>query len=131
MKTSISKFLRSRHAAPAWAAIYGEKGLTPDEVNFSEQYQPGGTRRPPHPFVQLKGQSAMISGCEQCHSVGKPNQDGTIGSCTACHTRHISSVRIARLPSTCAQCHTDPIIRRSRSMRNPGTVCFFRRKSLC
>jgi hypothetical protein len=102
------QFLHSRHAAPAWAAIYGEKGLTPEQVNFSEAYQPGGTRRPPHPFVQLEGGSAMTSGCEQCHSVGKPNSDGTIGNCTACHTRHTSSVRIARLPSTCAQCHMGP-----------------------
>jgi hydroxylamine dehydrogenase len=102
------QFLHSRHAATAWAAIYGEKGLTPEQVNFSETYQPGGTRRPPHPFVQLEGGSAMASGCEQCHSVGKPNSDGTIGNCTACHTRHTSSVRIARLPSTCAQCHMGP-----------------------
>ena len=61
------QFLRSRHAAPAWAAIYGEKGLTTEQVNFSETYQPGGTRRPPHPFVQMEGGSAMASGCEQCH----------------------------------------------------------------
>lgn len=102
------QFLRSRHAAPAWAAVYGEKGLTPEQVNFSETYQPGGTRRPPHPFTQLEGQSAMVSGCEQCHSVGRPNSDGTIGNCTVCHTRHTSSVKIARLPSTCAQCHMGP-----------------------
>jgi hydroxylamine dehydrogenase len=102
------QFLRSRHAAPAWAAIYGEKGLTPEQVNFSETYQPGGTRRPAHPFVQLEGGSAMASGCEQCHSVGRPNSDATIGTCTVCHTRHISSVRIARLPSTCTQCHMGP-----------------------
>ncbi len=102
------QFLRSRHAAPAWAAIYGEKGLTPEQVNFSEMYQPGGVRRLPHPFVQLEGESAMTSGCEQCHSVGRPNADGTIGTCTACHTRHTSSVRIARLPGTCAQCHMGP-----------------------
>lgn len=102
------QFLRSRHAAPAWAAIYGEKGLSPEQVDFSETYQPGGTRRPPHPFVQMEGGSAMTSGCDQCHSVGKPNSDGTIGNCTACHTRHTSSVRIARLPTTCAQCHMGP-----------------------
>lgn len=102
------QFLHSRHAAPAWAAVFGEKGLTPEQVNFSEQYQPGGTRRPPHPFVQLEGSSAMASGCAQCHSVGKPNADGTIGSCTACHARHVTSVALARLPSTCGQCHMGP-----------------------
>ncbi len=102
------QFLRSRHAAPAWAAVYGEKGLTPEEVDFSEKYQPGGTRRPPNPLAQLEGAVAKAGGCEQCHSVGKPNDDGTIGTCTACHTRHTSSVRIARLPSTCAQCHMGP-----------------------
>src|SRR5256714_909863 len=102
------EFLRSRHAAPAWAAVYGEKGITPEQVNLSEAHQPGGTRRPADPFVQLEGAAAMASGCEQCHSVGRPNDDGTIGTCTACHTRHTSSVRIARLPRTCAQCHMGP-----------------------
>lgn len=102
------EFLRSRHAAPSWAAIYGEKGLTAEQVMFSEQYQPGGTKRQPHPFVVAEGNSAMTSGCEQCHSIGKPNDDGTIGTCTACHSRHTSSVELARLPSTCGQCHMGP-----------------------
>jgi hypothetical protein len=50
----------------------------------------------------------MTSGCANCHSVGKPNDDGTIGTCTACHTRHTSSVAVARLPTTCGQCHLGP-----------------------
>jgi hydroxylamine dehydrogenase len=102
------EFLHSRHAAPSWAAVYGEKGLTPEQVSFSEQFQPGGTRRPPHPFVTAEGDSAMKSGCDQCHAVGKPNDDGTIGTCTNCHSRHTTSVALARLPSTCAQCHMGP-----------------------
>ena len=102
------EFLRSRHAAPSWAAVYGEAGLKPEQVEFSERYQPGGTRRPPHPLTALEGASATTSGCAQCHSVGRPNDDGTIGTCTACHTRHTSSVAIARLPTTCGQCHIGP-----------------------
>jgi hydroxylamine dehydrogenase len=99
------QFLRSRHAAPAWAAIYGEKGLTPEQVSFSETYQPGGKHRPPHPFMHMEGGTAMTSGCEQCHSVGRPNTDGTIGTCTACHTAYqFGSDR----PPTCAQCHMGP-----------------------
>jgi len=102
------EFLRSRHAAPSWAAVYGQAALTPAQVDFSERYQPGGTRRPPHPLTALEGDAPTSSGCAQCHSVGKPNDDGTIGTCTACHTRHTSSVAIARQPKTCGQCHLGP-----------------------
>ena len=102
------EFLRSRHAAPSWAAVYGEAGLKPDQVAFSERYQPGGTRRAANPLTAPEGSSATTSGCAQCHAVGRPNGDGTIGTCTACHTRHTASVAIARLPTTCGQCHMGP-----------------------
>jgi len=102
------EFQRSRHAAVSWAAVFGAEGLSAEQVSFAEKYQPGYANRPPHPFVKLEGTSAMVSGCSQCHSIGKPNSDGTIGTCTACHTRHTSSVEIARLPETCAQCHMGP-----------------------
>ena len=102
------EFLRSRHAAVSWAAVYGEAGLKPEQVTFAERYQPGYAKRPPHPLVALEGQSAATSGCASCHSIGKPNDDGTVGTCTACHTRHTSSVAIARLPTTCGQCHMGP-----------------------
>jgi hypothetical protein len=59
-------------------------------------------------LTRLEGGAATQSGCYSCHSVGKPNEDGTIGNCTACHTRHTSSVELARLPSTCGQCHLGP-----------------------
>ncbi|HKQ07457.1 MAG TPA: ammonia-forming cytochrome c nitrite reductase subunit c552 [Blastocatellia bacterium] len=109
---TYQEFVRSRHAAVSWAAVYGEQGLSAEQVAFAEKYQPGYAKRPPHPFVKLEGTSAMTSGCAQCHSVGRPNEDGTIGTCTACHTRHTSSVEIARLPRTCTQCHTSTLINR-------------------
>jgi hydroxylamine dehydrogenase len=102
------EYLRSCHAAPSWAAVFGQEGLMPEQVDFSERYQPGRTRRPAHPLTNLEGASATSSGCAQCHSVGQPNADDSIGTCTACHTRHTSSVAIARLPSTCGQCHLGP-----------------------
>ncbi|MEW6109531.1 MAG: multiheme c-type cytochrome [Nitrospirota bacterium] len=40
--------------------------------------------------------------------VGRENPDGSIGSCTSCHPRHSFSIKIARKPYTCAQCHLDP-----------------------
>jgi hydroxylamine dehydrogenase len=102
------QFLHSRHAAASWAAVSGDKDFKPEQVAFAEQYQPGGVKRPPNPLTTLEGTAAAKSGCASCHSVGKPNEDGTIGNCTACHTRHTSSVAMARLPSTCGQCHLGP-----------------------
>jgi hydroxylamine dehydrogenase len=40
--------------------------------------------------------------------VGRENPDGSIGSCTSCHPRHSFSIKIARQPETCGQCHLDP-----------------------
>jgi hypothetical protein len=102
------QFLHSRHAAASWAAVAGDKDFTAEQVTFGEQYQPGGVKRPPHPLAGLEGAAAAKSGCGSCHSVGRPNADGTIGNCTACHARHTSSVELARLPSTCGQCHLGP-----------------------
>lgn len=102
------EFLHSRHAAVSWAAVFGEQSLKPEQVAFAERFQPGYAKRPPHPFVAAEGPAAITSGCAACHSIGKPNDDGTIGNCTACHTRHTSSVAIARLPTTCGQCHMGP-----------------------
>jgi hydroxylamine dehydrogenase len=102
------QFLRSRHAAPSWAAVYGRKGLPREHLEFAEKYHPGYADRDPNPIGVLEGPSAQTSGCASCHGIGKPNPDGTIGTCTACHTRHTSSVAVARLPSTCGQCHMGP-----------------------
>jgi hydroxylamine dehydrogenase len=96
---------RIRHAAASWAAVLGEKGLTPEQVSFGEQFNPGYVKRPPNALANREGSSAITGGCAQCHAIGKPNNDGTIGNYTPCHTRHTSSVAIARLPHTCAQCH--------------------------
>jgi hydroxylamine dehydrogenase len=102
------QFLRSRHAAASWAAVVGEKDFTAEQLAYAEQHQPGSVKRSPNPLTSLEGPAATKSGCASCHSVGKPNEDGTIGNCTACHTRHTSSIEFARLPSTCGQCHLGP-----------------------
>jgi mono/diheme cytochrome c family protein len=40
--------------------------------------------------------------------VGRVNPDGSLGSCAACHTRHQFSIKMARQPYTCSQCHKGP-----------------------
>ena len=68
------------------------------------------------------------TGCMQCHGSkitldanGEPSEkgwpaagiatlwpDGSVGNCTACHTRHKFSIAEARKPAACASCHLGP-----------------------
>ena len=106
--TQYEQYARSRHALPAWGAVLGAEGATPEQVAFAEQYHPGTVDRPPNPLTRLEGAGATESGCLACHSVGKPNSDGSLGSCTHCHGRHNTSLALAREPATCGQCHMGP-----------------------
>jgi hydroxylamine dehydrogenase len=40
--------------------------------------------------------------------VGRKNPNGSLGSCSSCHTRHTFSVIEARKPEACDQCHLGP-----------------------
>lgn len=68
----------------------------------------------------------VVIGCMECHGsfvvvdengklegwpntgVGRVNPDGSLGSCSSCHTRHEFSKAQARKPETCGQCHLGP-----------------------
>jgi len=68
----------------------------------------------------------VVIGCMECHGsfvvvkdngtlegwpntgIGRINPDGSLGSCSSCHTRHEFSVAQARKPETCGQCHLGP-----------------------
>lgn len=106
--TQYRQFLRSRHAAPAFAAVRGSASFTAEQIELAERYHPGAVDREPNALAQLEGVAAIESGCEACHSIGRPNPDGSIGTCTACHSRHSASIALARTPRTCGQCHMGP-----------------------
>jgi len=40
--------------------------------------------------------------------VGRMNLGGSRGSCTACHSRHVFSKKMARQPEVCGKCHLGP-----------------------
>ena len=40
--------------------------------------------------------------------IGRVNLDGSRGSCSACHSRHIFSRAVGRYPDTCGKCHMGP-----------------------
>jgi hypothetical protein len=39
---------------------------------------------------------------------GRINPDGSMGTCTICHTRHQFPIEMARKPDTCSECHKGP-----------------------
>jgi len=49
-----------------------------------------------------------VSGTWPNVGVGRKNPDGSLGSCTSCHTRHKFSIQEARKPEACGQCHLGP-----------------------
>ena len=49
----------------------------------------------------------MIEGWPN-QGVGRVNLDGSMGACSACHTRHTFSIEMARKPYTCKECHVGP-----------------------
>jgi len=106
--TQYDQFSRSRHAAPAWAAVRGKDDFTAQQIAFSEKFHAGAVDRPANALSILEGSSAIETGCLACHSIGKPNNDGSIGDCTTCHSNHSTSVELARQPETCGQCHMGP-----------------------
>jgi len=107
-RSQYNEFLRSRHAAPAFAAVLGSEPFTEEQIAFAEEHHPGAVLREPNPLVALEGPAATQSGCIACHEIGAPNPDGSIGTCTECHSRHRASIELARLPQTCGQCHMGP-----------------------
>jgi hydroxylamine dehydrogenase len=106
--SEYDQYTRSRHAAPSWAAVNGSKDFTAQQLALGERWHKGWVDRAPNPIATLEGQAAMAGGCNACHAIGKPNADGSFGTCTSCHARHSASVELARLPSTCGQCHMGP-----------------------
>jgi len=106
--TQYNQFVKSRHAAPAWAAVRGSNDFTPEQIAFAEEYHEGSVDRPANVLSIMEGSSAVDVGCLGCHDIGRPNPDGSIGDCTTCHSRHSTSIALAREPATCGQCHMGP-----------------------
>ena len=86
----------------------GAARLSADQIAFGERYHPGAVDRPPNVLAVLEGPAAIQTGCLGCHDIGTPNADGSIWSCTECHSRHSTSIALAREPQTCGQCHMGP-----------------------
>jgi len=106
--TEYDQFVRSRHALPAYAAVNGTANMTAEMIALGERYHPGAVDRSPNALIDLEGLGTRVKGCLTCHNIGRPNEDGSIGTCTECHSRHDTSIALAREAKTCGQCHMGP-----------------------
>lgn len=57
------------------------------------------------PMLALQPEPVQEAACLGCHSVGKQWDDGSVGRCDSCHTRHLFSAEEARKPEACETCH--------------------------
>lgn len=102
------EFERSRHAAPAWAAVHGARDFAAAQIAHAESFHPGTVERPANALAMVEGLAAAQVGCQGCHDIGAPNNDGTIGTCIECHSSHNASIAMARQSTACGQCHLGP-----------------------
>ncbi len=79
-----------------------------------DDLQPGPDGKPTNRDVLArvkrsdKGQPMMHPSSWPNTGIGRINLDGSLGSCSACHSRHDFSPRRARQPENCGKCHLGP-----------------------
>ena len=109
-----NQFEHSRHGGPAWVALTGLSDFSDAQKKIIEQI-PEVNRGPNgiitatrNSLFDIEGSSVTPAACQTCHSIGKPNADGSIGNCNKCHLRHEFSLEQVRKPEVCGQCHLGP-----------------------
>ncbi|SMF01726.1 multiheme c-type cytochrome [Desulfovibrio gilichinskyi] len=117
----VDQFLKSGHAKLAGNPVIDNKKF----IKLMYYYE--GAQ-----FIGVKDDApqstaSRSAGCQMCHGtqvelgpdnkpikntwpggVGTRYPDGSIGTCTVCHTRHKFSIEEARKPEACASCHLGP-----------------------
>ncbi|MCC6799183.1 MAG: nitrate reductase [Anaerolineae bacterium] len=106
----VRQYYASRHSIPAYAAMVGLEGLTEAELAAynaipEAAIKPNEQR---NALYHLEGPEITRFACEDCHNIGAPAPDGSIGQCQKCHLRHEFSVEQVRKPQTCNACHIGP-----------------------
>jgi hypothetical protein len=109
-KAEVAQYYQSRHSLPSWVAVVGSVDLP---ANLMVMYQsiPEGSFAPDkarNAIAAIEGPVMTPFTCENCHSIGAPAADNSVGRCQKCHIRHEFSLEQARKPETCNNCHIGP-----------------------
>jgi hypothetical protein len=106
----VAQYNASRHSLPAYVAVVGSEPLT-EAQRALYQAIPEGSFAPDkmrNALHAIEGPAITRFACEDCHNIGKPAMDGSVGQCQKCHLRHEFSLEQARKPETCNACHIGP-----------------------
>lgn len=106
----VAQFDASRHALPAYVAVFGTEGMSQTLLDAYAAI-PEGSFAPDksrNAIAALEGSAVTRFACESCHNVGRPAADESVGQCQKCHLRHEFSLEQARRPETCNNCHIGP-----------------------
>ncbi len=109
-QAEVAQFHQSRHGLPAYVAMVGTEPLSPEHLAMFEAIPEGGFApdKARNSLYHLEGPEITRFACHDCHDVGKPAEDGSVGQCQKCHLRHEFSQEQARKPETCNHCHIGP-----------------------
>lgn len=106
----VAQYYQSRHSLPAYVAVAGSKDLS-STLMAMYQAVPEGSFAPDkarNAIAALEGSKITPFACDNCHSIGAPAADDSVGRCQKCHIRHEFSLEQARKPETCNNCHIGP-----------------------
>lgn len=117
---AVTEFKDSLHdeaglfSLSAYAIVSGEEvhgsvtiGQTANyKTNFSRESAEAGCLDCHGTVIKVAKDGTLINWPN--NGIGRFNPDGSVGSCSACHTRHNFSLAQARKPETCGQCHLGP-----------------------
>ena len=110
--TEVAQYNQSRHGLPAYVAYAGAENLSPElremYLSIPEIGADSQQLRMRNALHAIEGEAITRFACEDCHNVGKPHEDGSVGQCQDCHLRHEFSLEQARKPETCNHCHIGP-----------------------
>ncbi len=104
-----SAFVGCQQCHGSKVALVGKDGsrITMDDLKPDEKGVP--TNLPVlENIVKKEGRPVFHVGSWPNTGIGRINLDGSLGSCSACHSRHDFSPRRARQPENCGKCHLGP-----------------------
>ena len=95
-------------ARVALKAKDGGAPITVDDLKPGPDGRPGNEAAVARIARDADGKPSLVEATWPNTGIGRINLDGSLGSCSACHSRHEFAARRARQPENCGRCHLGP-----------------------